>query len=477
MRRDEGMNGELLSRHPSLLSGVAFAVALLVGLAIPVYADLMAGNYVRLMVLPTLIALGFIFCLDRLFLLGMVLLFRAAGDLVFDSTKFSLGPISLGFGGLVNAFVILIAVLLVAGRPARFPRAVAQPWIVFLLVALVCVFIAPEKGEAIRSYLGFLSYFAVFLSAFYFVRTEADFKVCVKLVLLSSLLPSGYALADLLMSGLPAGFQGYRLKSTFTHPNIFAFYLTLVLCLALYALKSPRIQLGALRRSALTLYVPYLLVLLLLTQTRSAWMACFAVFGIYALMFERRYLVYLAAAPALAMLVPSVRDRVLDLGSGNEVVQYAKLNSFAWRLQIWEYGLRWIRPENLLLGYGFGSFKFYSPTFFPFSGGVNFGAHNIYVQTLFEFGLAGLAALSWLFARLLRTLKRMARIDKLGAFVAIALVVEYMIISASDNVFSYLAFNWYFWFVVGAGCAVVLRHMEEEGEEPVAVRQPVIRAA
>ena len=35
-------------------------------------------------------------------------------------------------------------------------------------------------------------------------------------------------------------------------------------------------------------------------------------------------------------LVPSVRDRLLDLGQGNEVGRYAELNSFAWRQLLWK---------------------------------------------------------------------------------------------------------------------------------------------
>ncbi|NMG46096.1 hypothetical protein GPA22_20460 [Aromatoleum toluvorans] len=436
-----------------MLTGGALIVALAVGLALPLYADAMAGNPVRLLALPALLVLAIIFLYDRLVLLALVLLLRAAGDLVFESTRVDLGGLAIGFGGLVNAFVILIAVLLVAARPERFPRRIASAWAGFLVVALVGVALAPNLGDAVRTYLGLLSYFAVFVSAFYFVKGEGDFKVCVKLVLLSSLLPVAYGLAELAMHGL-GGLQAFRMKSTFAHPNIFAFYLTLVLLVSLYALKSPAVRLTPLRRVLLTAYVPLLLGELLLTQTRSAWVACFAIFALYALLFERRYLVYLLLAPALALMVPGVRERVLDLGSGNEVVQYAKLNSFAWRLQIWEFGLRWIRPENLPLGYGLGAFKHFAPVFFPYSGGVNFGAHNIYVQILFELGAIGLAAFAWLVARLFASLRHMAAVDRLGAFVAIALVVEYLIISASDNILSYLAFNWYVWFVLGAACAV-----------------------
>ncbi|HJV27118.1 MAG TPA: O-antigen ligase family protein [Aromatoleum sp.] len=455
------MRGEMQSSPPAVLIGGALLVALALGVALPLYADAMSESAVRLLALPALLVLGFIFLLDRTLLLALVLLFRAAADLVFEETRITAGGLSIGFGGLVNIFVILIAMLLVAARPERFPRRLAPAWIGFLLAALIGVVTAPDHGEAARDFLALVSYFAVFVSAFYFVKDERDFKVCVKIVLLSSLLPAAYALVDVALNA-GGNLHEFRLRSTFSHPNILAFYLTLVLLVSLYALKSPLMALSGVRRVLLMVYVPYLLGLLLLTQTRSAWVACFAIFALYALMFERRYLVYLFLVPFLALLVPHVRERILDLGSGNEVYQYAKLNSFAWRMQLWEYGLRWIHASNLPMGYGLGAFKYYVTTFFPYAGETNFGAHNIYVQIVFELGAIGLAAFGWLVVRLIGTLRRMAAADRLGAFVAIALIVEYLIISASDNILSYLAFNWYVWFVLGAGCAVALRRPEAE---------------
>jgi O-antigen ligase len=315
--------------------------------------------------------------------------------------------------------------------------------------------IAPVKGDAIRLYLALISYFSIFISAFYFVRSRDDFNRCVRIILWSSVLPALYALVDIAIHGGVTGPNGARLQSTFSHPNIFAFYLTLVVSLGLYVLKSEPATLSVPNRVIVTGYMFLLLALLVLTQTRSAWLACFLLFAAYGLFFERRYLLYLVLLSLFALLIPSVRDRVLDLGAGNEVIQYAKLNSFAWRVYLWESGFRWMRPPHYLLGYGLDSFQHYSPTFFPLAGKTNFNAHNIYVQWLFELGAFGLLAYLWLYGRLLWALKKMLPKDKLGGFILIALVIQYLMVSFSDNMASYLAFNWYFWFVAGAACALV----------------------
>ena len=432
-------------------------IAALVGLALPAYVGAMDANIARSMALPAVLLLGLLLLYSRIMLLMLIMLLRSFGDVFFESTRVSLGAIQIGVGGLINVFVILIALLLVAEKPSVVPKKVVAMWAPFLIVALVSVMLAPVKGDAIRACLALISYFAIFVSAFYLVRSQDDFKRCVRIVLWSSVLPALYALVDIAVHGGVSGPNGARLQSTFAHPNIFAFYLTLVVSLGLYVLKSTRYSLSGRNRLILTGYTFLMLALLVLTQTRSAWIACFSLFAAYGLFFERRYLLYLLVIPLLAMLIPSVRERLLELGAGNEVVQYAKLNSFAWRVYIWESGLNWMRPEKYLLGYGIDSFQHYSPTFFPLAGKTHFGAHNLYVQWLFELGALGLLAYLWLFARLLWLLKSLLPIDKLGGVIVISLVIQYLIVSASDNMVSYLVFNWYFWFVAGSACAVAVQ--------------------
>lgn len=442
-----------LRRHTGPLVVALFAI--LTGLAVPVFVGAVEGSPARAMALPALLLLGMLLLYSRMLLLMAILLLRAAGDVFFDSTRVALGSMQIGVGGLINAFVILIALLLVAERPGLMPRKMFAPWLPFLLVGFCGVLLAPAAGDAARLYLAQVSYCAVFVSAFYVVRTPDDFKRCVRIVLYSSVLPLVYGLLHIALHGGVTGPNGARLQSTFAHPNIYAFYLTLVVALGFYVLKSATYTLSGRQRFGLTAYLLLLLAMLALTQTRSAWIACFGLFFAYGLLFERRYLLYLLVVPVLALAIPEVRERVLELGTGNEVRQYAKLNSFAWRQYIWESGLGWMQPSHYLQGYGVDSFAYYSPTFFPLAGTTHFGAHNLYVQWLFELGALGLLAYLWLFARLLSVLKRLLAVNRLGGFMLIALVLQYLAVSASDNMAAYLAFNWYFWFVIGAGCALL----------------------
>jgi O-antigen ligase len=440
-------------RHWRVLLLALFAI--LIGVAVPGFVNAVDGSPSKAMVLPALLLLAMLLMYSRMLLLTGILLLRASGDVFLDATRMSLGSMQIGLGFLINVFVIMIALLLVVEKPALLPKKMFMLWVPFLLLGLCGVVLAPTLADALRSYLAQMSYCAVFVCAFYVVRTPEDFKRGVRIVLYSSVLPLLYGIVDIAIKGGVSGPNGARLQSTFAHPNIYAFYLTLVIALGFYVLKSDTYTLEKRQRAGLGAYLMLLLAMLALTQTRSAWIACGALFFGYGVLFERRYLVYMLLVPLLALAIPDVRDRVLDLGAGNEVKLYAKLNSFAWRLYIWESGLTWMRPSHYLLGYGVDSFQFYSPTFFPLAGTTHFGAHSMYVQWLFELGALGLAACLWLFGRVLWTLKRLIPVNRLGAFVLIVAVLQYLIVSASDNMAAYLAFNWYFWFVLGCGCATL----------------------
>jgi O-antigen ligase len=436
----------------SIFGGIALLAAF-IGLVVPIYAEVFGASTSRLAALPAVLFLGLLLLLSRKGLFLLIILTRASGDLVFESTKFSIAGVPIGVGGAVNALVILLALILVMERPKVLSSRVCAPWVAFIVMLVCSAAISPNKGDALRQVLAQCSYFAVFISAFYVVRVPDDFKFCTRLVLWSSIPPALYALSDIALHA--RGLGSLRIHSTFAHPNILAFYLTMVIPLVLYTVKSAGPALSGPKRFVLMTYMLYLIGLLLLTQTRSAWVACFAVFAVYGLFFERRYLVYLVSAAGLALLMPSVQDRIMDLATGNQYIQWGDLNSFAWRQLLWRSALEWMEPIRYFFGYGLESFKFYSLVFFPLAGRTMWGAHSVYVELLFEMGIIGLLAYLWLFYRLYSAARLLASIDKLGAFVCIAVILQYLIISLSDNMLDYLAFNWYVFFLVGAAFAAV----------------------
>jgi O-antigen ligase len=431
--------------------GIAVS-CLFVGAAIPVFADLMGDQLGRLAALPALLLLGVLLIYDYKKLLMLILLLRSVGDMVLESTQFGLGDFRMGIGGLINLVVIVTACMLVLEKPQMFPSRLARYWVPVLLMMGIDVAISYEKATAIKLYLGMLSYFAIFIIAIYTVRSNEDFNKAIRLVVWSSVIPTLYSFVDIVLHMRDSSF---RLQSTFAHPNIQAFYLTLMLVLCLYMLKSPLSTIRPQGRVVICCYMPVLLGQLLLTQTRSAWLACFLVFVLYALLFERKYLLYLLLLPLAAVCIPSLFDRLMDLGQGNEVGRYARLNSFAWRLTLWESAIGWMEPLRLVYGYGLGGFEHFSQSFFEKAGNVKWDAHNVYVQFLFDMGVVGVMCYLWLYARVLWIFRAFARMDRVSGFLLLAIVVQYLIVSFSDNMFGYLVFNWYFWFTVGGACSLI----------------------
>ena len=432
--------------------------SLLIGAIIPIFADGMGYQPGRLAALPAVLLLGVLLIYDYKMLLMLILLLRSVGDKALESTSFGIGDARMGIGGLINLVVIVIACMMVMEKPRMFPKQLARYWLPVLMMMFVGILTSYEKGAAIKIYLGMLSYFAIFIIAVYTVRSNEDFNKAIRLVLWSSVIPTLYSLVDVVLHMRGGGF---RLESTFSHPNVLAFYLTLMLVLCLYVLKSQLFTITPRGRLVICLYMPMLLGQLLLTQTRSAWLACFLVFLLYAVLFERKYLLYLLLLP-LAMLIPSVSDRLMDLNRGDEMVRYAPLNSFAWRQLLWKSAIDWMEAKRMILGYGLDGFGHFAAVFFPVDRTVRWDAHNVYIQFFFEIGAVGLMCYLWLYARILWTIRLMVSMNRVSGFLLLAIVIQYLIVSYSDNLFRYLAFNWYFWFSVGGACSLV--HLQSQSQ-------------
>ncbi len=448
-------------RTPALFG--VLALSIFFGLLCALMGNIIAERPMFFVALPVLIALGVTFCIDQKALVAIIILFRAAADPVFENTRFAN---ITGLGGIVNLAIIAIAFSLVLKDPKRVPRQAWWAWLPFLLCQLIGLMHSPDYYQESRNLLAQLSTFAIFIAAFYMVDDMSSLEKALRLILASSV-PVMAITVVYILSGTTAYFlEGAetvsgRYAGPFTHPNILAFYTTLIIALNLYSIK--RNGNSMLNWTAVCAfgYMVVLFGVLYATKTRSAWLATAALFGIYGLVFERRYLLYLLLVPAMAMLIPEFRDRIFDLNQGNVVVQYARLNSFAWRQLAWQDALQWMEPIRYLVGYGNGGFIFYSPTFNSIRGAGNFGAHNVLVQLFFDIGVLGILTYLWLFAACFKMLRSNFIINYILKIISVSLLFGYLIISLSDNMLFYLVYNWYFWFFIGAVCAITMRMSAE----------------
>ncbi len=418
-------------------------LALLGGAAMSMLSYLAGGAALAMLALPCALLALTALCASPRHVVYAILLARAAGDGVLEALRNRLGEQAMGLGAVLNACMIIGAALLVLRAPERFPRPLATAWAAFLLAGLIGIVQAPHRADAVRLCLTWATNFAVLTVAWHLCSERAQVRACLRLIVYASSAPALYAVYELAAAG-----TGVRIKSTFMHANVFAFYLVLVIQVGFYLLKT---RAAAARGSAvLTLYLLLLALLLVTTQTRSAWIACLLLFAAYGALFERRYLAYLVVASLVLACIPAVRERIVDLDDAATLGAAAELNSFAWRLALWRAGLDAMELPRMLLGYGLGAFRDGSARFFSQSAGIHWDAHNVYVQLLFDLGLAGLAAYLWLQWQLARRCAALWARERRAGFLGGALVLFYALCAGSDNMLFYLSLNWYYWLALGA---------------------------
>ncbi len=409
--------------------------------------------------------------------LATLLLIRPLCDRLFEASRFDVAGHALSFGAVMNIVVIGVALLMIGQILRRVPYGLKTAWLPLLLVTCVAIAYTPVPVDGLRKFLTYVSFAAMFSLSFVAVRNDRDFMFFLKIVILSSVLPLAYALIQIVFG--VDWFLEDRIHSTFSHPNIFAFYIVAIVGTILYALSSRRIHVHPVVRLALVVYLVPLLVALIMTKTRSAWVACLFTFLLYGIVYDRRALVVVVIAPIFALAIPAVQERLLDLASGNDYIggPAVMLNAYAWRQLLWENAFYYIWQQPIF-GYGLDSFPFYSPRFFIIlrngeSEGVY--AHNVYIQFLFETGMVGLICFLWLFYRCFIWIFRFRRRDWPGAVMMAAMLVAYLAVAYSDNLFEYLTLNWCFWFVLGAMLGRLAGYVEKKKTfaVPVPVR-PIV---
>jgi O-antigen ligase len=376
-----------------------------------------------------------------------LLLIRPLCDRIFELSRFDLAGKDISYGAAINVVVIVAIGLVLYRLRNRVQITLWHAWVPFLLVTLIAVFYSPVAVDAFRKFLTYVSYMAMFALPFVLVKTERDALFFFKVIILSSLAPVAYGLFQL-ASGWD-WYQDARIASTFSHPNIFAFYLLTTIATIFSLLLSQRFQLPAATRKLLGAYLIPLLILLVATKTRSAWLGCVIIFTVYGLIADKRVLVMTLALPLLALFVPAVRERLADLSTGNEYVGWVQdVNAYAWRKLLWTKAVAYI-AQRPLFGYGLYSFPYYSPSFFPLETERGVDAHNVYVQLLFETGIMGLLSYLWIFVRQFQTLLRYLKLDRPALAMSMTMICVYLVTCYSDNILEYVSYGWCYWFTFG----------------------------
>src|SRR4051794_31181648 len=379
---------------------------------------------------------------------------------------------------LLDGITLVAVGIAVVVRAPRLPgRRVIWPTLGLLALAILSTPLAPTAVEGVKDdwlrvphfgwpyarnpsvplyeWIRLASVLAAFCLAVWVVRSRRRLEAVVLAILVSPIVPVVVGLEQFATGHTVArSGQGDEFRAVigpFSTPGPFAFYLVLVLILVIVTFNevrslAARVALGALGVGAGAC--------LLLTYTRSAWVAfALGVIAIAVMRYRRLLLIgwvgLIVALVAFPTVVDKVQERFGDLTSRDEAKSG---NSFTWRTGQWRPLLRYGYREPLT-GQGFGSYPRLTVDHFgtennryptindrqhPATSSRGFLAHNDYVRTFVELGVPGLVLWVLMLVGLLTGCLRAVRRTRVGPYAAagVAVALSLIVIASSDNLLS-----------------------------------------
>lgn len=194
---------------------------------------------------------------------------------------------------------------------------------------------------------------------------------------------------------IPDGVYGLfpRLVSNDVHPNVMGGALVILLPLALGLLLFGWRSLGRLEQAGLLVAATGMLVVLVLTKSRGAWMGLAAALAVLVVLRWRwGWLALVAGVAGVSAWIVSLGwGPFLELLTANEAIR-----GLDGRIEIWSRGLYLVR-DFPLTGAGMGAYGPLVDRLYPFflepPGSIPH-AHNLFLQVAVDLGLPGL--LAWL---------------------------------------------------------------------------------
>ncbi len=446
---------------------VAAIIASIFGFVFLELSPIIFRNPIFLLLLPVIFTLVIVMFINPLGMIYVILATRLVINPIIESSRIGGG---MSAGALLNALVILTALIICFKKfKDIFSIPYIRQWILFLSITFITILYSPVKGEAIRLWLNNFSYLCIGMIPFVCITSTKDARKWIILIACSSIIP--------VMMALGHGAINHTLFSRIAYPvghaSILAHYLVIMIVSVAYAFLYflPK---KAIISKVLKITLVLLVIALVLTQTRNAWIACWACFFMFGIIRKKVAVIILSiGVPLLLICTPFVQERIHDAMINQEQTETEGMNSFAWRKTLWKESFVWIK-ENPLIGYGLSSFKHYSPEFSKVVSKEGIYAHNVYVELFFETGILGLLAFICIFLMLQRRLifyynSIRSSDGKDIAAILIAYIISYLIVCYIDNLQHVLQTNWYVWFLVGI-IYQYLRLLHKEEQEQLIVR-------
>ena len=240
-----------------------------------------------------------------------------------------------------------------------------------------------------------------------------------------------------------------RVFSIVGSPNVLGSFLVLVIPITVSQVLSAR---GRLLRYLYVLCLAPMVLSLLFTYSRGAWLAMAGALAIYGLLYNWRILLALAvAAYAAPKVIPGIASRIGYMLSPAYLLSSAR----AGRVARWNVAINKVQ-DHPLVGEGFGRFGgAVAARHIPSSNYVD----NFYLKTAAESGILGIVALLWLLLNGIRcALNSYRRLtDTYLKGLAVGLIsglLGVLLHNGVENIFEVPMMAVYFWLLLGTTAAL-----------------------
>lgn len=417
----------------------------------------------------TALALALFFCLAIALVafenLGLFILLalRPMMDIVGDRSIVLFDRFSINIAAATGVLAIGWCVLvLVEKKTLLFNKPLFWPLLALLGIGAASLLWTQSLSSTVYELVRIASIIGMYLVTCALITTQKQFTRFAHTLLLSLIVPVALGLYQI------ATHTGYsffdlsnRVYGTFGHPNVFGFYLVLMIAvLGSYALIPWKNREKGIMIAGFLL----LAVLLALTYTRGAWLGMLVVLVVVGL--ARKPKVVLAASVFSVFIVlsaPIVNRWTFDISG----VDLSKLpvvsrltqnsndetNSIDWRFGVWHDMLPMFRARPIL-GYGLGTFPdvrelqvndYYAST----------EAHNDFLRLAVETGIVGLAVYVLLLLlvahALIRTYHALAGSSyQLVVLAMLGFLAGFVVMSFFDNLLQGTPVMWAMWASIAA---------------------------
>lgn len=369
-------------------------------------------------------------------------------------------------GGLWDKVVIFALILFAIIKKIdtnREETGLKQQFFAFILLCVVFLFYnMPNFSVSFEGFRSVLQFMVPFFIGYYIFQYRQQWLVSIRFLMFIGLIIALYGLAQPFLGvEMPVGWidageaQRFRAFSIVQSPNVLGGYMALLVPIGIGLFFAETNKKWKLTWGSVTFI---LLICLIATLSRGAWLAFAAAIVILAILIDRRTLIaVLVAGILITAFVPGVTERITYLFSDT----YMEKSATDGRIARWGGALDQVRSEPFL-GRGLGHY----------GGAVaqrNFGityVDNYYAKTLAEIGLVGLTLFLWLllsifykgFLKIKATNDHQLRWLMRGILTGLIALFFH---NGVENIFEVPFITIYFWFLAGSLLAAPFLLTEE----------------